>query len=188
LLISSAVWAQTDITFQGPSKLPPTDKPAAQGRQCDQPVRSRDAGQRRGTPIRRGHGQLRGRRVLRAVRQLPLRLRGGLLLERLRSLPVGGIGAIQPCRGLSRRGRRQLSRQLRNGLWAPIWACPCLIFAINGIGAQFGISYGAYDLDGKANPGFHAADAEQQIFITAGLFHRPTEFCPLGLGKSPTTG
>lgn len=50
-----------------------------------------------------------------------------------------------------------------------------------GIGGQFGASYGAYDLDGRASSDRNN-DVQQQIFVTAGLFHRPTESCPLGIG------
>jgi hypothetical protein len=44
-----------------------------------------------------------------------------------------------------------------------------------GIGAQLGIRYGAYNLDGHPSgldPPQEESDIQQQMFITAGLFHR----------------
>lgn len=41
-----------------------------------------------------------------------------------------------------------------------------------GLGWQFGASYGLYDFSGRSSSSAHPSAAQQQIFITTGLFHR----------------
>ena len=44
-----------------------------------------------------------------------------------------------------------------------------------GIGWQLGASYGLYDFSGRSSPAPHQTGAQQQIFVTTGLFRRARE-------------
>ncbi len=50
-----------------------------------------------------------------------------------------------------------------------------------GFGAQFGGSYGIYDLNGQSKP-IQSPETQQQIFVTTGFFRRPDEHVPFGFG------
>jgi hypothetical protein len=52
---------------------------------------------------------------------------------------------------------------------------------LTGIGAQFGASYGLYDLNGRSS-GFENDQIQQQTFVTTGLFRRPGEWTNLSGG------
>lgn len=49
-----------------------------------------------------------------------------------------------------------------------------------GFGAQLGASYGVYDFNGRYI--LHPSAAQEQIFVTAGLFRRPDAEIPFGFG------
>lgn len=94
-----------------------------------------------------------------------------------------GFGGVDSWRGVSE-GQFQNNNGFSSGINGGV---PLPWLGTYGFGAQFGGSYGVYDLNGRStgdpnNRTANSALVQQQIFITTGFFRRATATVPLAFG------
>lgn len=92
-------------------------------------------------------------------------------------LNIIGFGGVDAFRGLPD-GTRLGNFGLVTGVNA---GAPLPVLSRYGIGGQIGVSYGAYDLQGR-DFAEQRTSLQEQVFITSGLFRRADAGVPLNLG------
>ncbi|HEX4148370.1 MAG TPA: DUF6666 family protein, partial [Pirellulales bacterium] len=89
-----------------------------------------------------------------------------------------GYGGVDSFRGIAD-GTHQNNNGFTSGLNG---AVPVPWLSTYGVGAQFGASYGVYDVNGQSVPAPGSSQPQQQVFITTGFFRRADAQIPISFG------